>query len=229
VQAHGGELALGQLCRGLRHTGAGWELELSGITSGDQIATERVRAHSVVNACGHFAPYIARSAGVDFAARGLSQSLYRGDYLSVDARAPRPRCALVYPLPQPHGLGVHLTRDLGGRLRAGPDAYAVDSPDPSLSTLSAREWTEKAERFAAALRRFLPGIEAAHLEPEFAGVRPTITRAGDASSDFALLGPEDVGTPGIVHLLGVESPGLTACLAIGEWVATRLETRTTVA
>ena len=84
-----------------------------------------------------------------------------------------------------------------------------------------------AQRFAEALQRYLPGIEASHLEPEFAGVRPKVLRAGDAPTDFALLGPEDTGAPGMVHLLGVESPGLTACLAIAEWVATRLETRTT--
>ena len=227
VQAHGGELVLGQICRGLWHTPDGWELELSSCSGGDMITTERVRARCVVNACGHVAPLIARVAGVDLNARGLQPSFYRGDYLSLDARAPRPRCALVYPLPQRHGLGVHLTRDLGGRLRAGPDAYAVDSADVSLSALSAQAWTEKAERFAESLRRFLPGIEAAHLEPEFAGVRPKVLRAGDTPSDFALLGPEDTGTPGMVHLLGVESPGLTACLAIAEWVATRLETRTT--
>jgi L-2-hydroxyglutarate oxidase LhgO len=227
LRAHGGQLVLGQRCAGLRHGPHGWELELES-TAGDQ-APELLRARTVVNACGHAAPDVARWAGVDLGARGLSPSLYRGDYLSMTPSAPRPECALVYPLPQQHGLGVHLTRDLGGTLRAGPDAYQVDRVDVSLTRLSTHAWDLKAERFAEAVRRYLPGVEAAHLEPEFAGVRPKMERADGGPTDFALLGPEDTGTPGIVHLLGVESPGLTACLAIAEWVATRLETRTTVA
>lgn len=225
VRAHRGELVLGQRCRGLRHRPHGWELELES-TAGDQ-APELLRARTVVNACGHAAPDVARWAGVDLGARGLSPSLYRGDYLSMTPSAPRPECALVYPLPQQHGLGVHLTRDLGGTLRAGPDAYRVDRVDVSLTRLSTHAWDLKAERFAEAVRRYLPGVEAAHLEPEFAGVRPKMERADGGPTDFALLGPDDHGAPGIVHLLGVESPGLTACLAIAEWVATRLETRTT--
>ncbi len=229
TRAHGGQLVLGQRCTRLRQAPQGWALELEPSDATGAVAREHVRARTVVNACGHAAPQLARLAGVDLDARGLRPSLYRGDYLSVCPAAPRPRCALVYPLPQRHGLGVHLTRDLGGRLRAGPDAYAVDSADVSLSVLSPHAWREKAQRFAEALQRYLPGIEASHLEPEFAGVRPKVLRAGDAPTDFALLGPEDTGAPGMVHLLGVESPGLTACLAIAEWVATRLETRTTVA
>lgn len=236
LRAHGGQLVLGQRCRALRPTAQDWELELEATspTSKDDAdagsrANETVRARMVVNAAGHAAPGLAQRSGVDLVARGLSPSLYRGDYLSMTPSAPRPECALVYPLPQRHGLGVHLTRDLGGRLRAGPDAYPVDSVDVALTRLDAHAWSEKAERFAEAVRRYLPGVEAAHLEPEFAGVRPKLERLGGAPTDFALLGPEDTGSPGIVHLLGVESPGLTACLAIAEWVATRLETRTTVA
>jgi L-2-hydroxyglutarate oxidase LhgO len=236
LRAQGGQLVLGQRCRALHHTPRGWELELepTSPTSTDDSdagsrASETVRARMVVNAAGHAAPRLAQQSGVDLDARGLSPRLYRGDYLSMSPSAPRPECALVYPLPQRHGLGVHLTRDLGGRLRAGPDAYPVDSEDVSLTRLDARAWSEKAERFAEAVRRYLPGVEAQHLEPEFAGVRPKIERPGDAPTDFALLGPEDTGTPGIVHLLGIESPGLTACLAIAEWVAKRLESRTNVA
>ena len=240
VREHGGQLVLGQRCRSLRRAAAGWALELESsappaehVPPDDGIrgehATEVLHARHVVNACGHAAPDVARGAGVDLRARGLSPSLYRGDYLSMSPAAPRPNCALVYPLPQQHGLGVHLTRDLGGRLRAGPDAYPVDRVDTSLTRLDAQTWAEKAERFAEAVRRYLPGVQAAHLEPEFAGVRPKLTPEDGGPTDFVLLGPDDTGAPGMVHLLGIESPGLTACLAIAEWVATRLETRTTVA
>lgn len=220
----GAELVLGQGAVGVRRVADGWELALRA-ADGSPRDDERVHARAVVNAAGHAAPVIARLAGVDLDALCATPRFYRGDYLSVSPSAPRPRCALVYPLPQQHGLGVHLTRDLGGSVRAGPDAYAVSEPDTRLSLLSPEQWEHKADAFAASLRRFLPGIEAQHLQPEFAGVRPKLVRA-DGSSDFLLLGPADAGA-GCVHLLGVESPGLTACLAIAEWVATRLETRTT--
>jgi L-2-hydroxyglutarate oxidase LhgO len=235
ARAAGAQLVLGQRATSLRRRGGLWELGLDGRQPGPAAASlpqgpstqEWVQADSVVNACGHGAPQLARLAGVDLGALGLEPQLYRGDYMSLDARAPRPRCALVYPLPQRHGLGVHLTRDLGGRLRAGPDAYAVATADVALSRHDEQAWAEKARAFAHAVRRYLPGVEAEHLAPEFAGVRPKVQRADRAPSDFVLLGPDELGVRGVVHLLGIESPGLTASLALAEWVATRLETRTT--
>ena len=124
------------------------------------------------------------------------------------------------PYPSRTASGVHLTRDLGGRTRAGPDAYLVTDASTRLDRLDPDEWDAKAEDFAKQLRRFLPGIEARHLTPDQAGVRPKLLR--DGASDFRLLAPGAAGTPGMAHLLGVESPGLTACLALGEWTADAL-------
>lgn len=227
ARAAGAELALGQRAVRLERGSGGWTLTVTTGNDGASDATEEIHADTVVNAAGHGAPELARLAGLDLAAWDARPAYYRGDYMSLATEAPRPRCPLVYPVPQTHGLGVHLTRDLGGRTRAGPDAYPIDTQDVRLNLLDDTAWAHKAQTFAAALGRYLPGITAEHLSPEYAGVRPKLLRSDGSSGDFLLLGPADLGAPGIVHLLGIESPGLTACLAIADWVATQLETRTT--
>ena len=210
----GGVTLFGREVVALRRSEAGWTVVVRG-AHGD----ETIRARSVVNAAGHGADAIARMAGALWHGAPPRHALYRGDYLALTGSAPRPRRALVYPLPGAHGLGVHLTRDLGGRLRAGPDAYAVSTPSVRLDALSDAAWEEKAGDFAARLSRFLPGIQAEQLAPDQAGVRPKMIAPGAHRSDFAPLSPAAAGTPGMTHLLGIESPGLTACLSLGAWVA----------
>jgi L-2-hydroxyglutarate oxidase LhgO len=119
---------------------------------------------------------------------------------------------LVYPLPAGDGaLGVHATLDLGGRVRFGPDAEYVDAPryevDPA-----------KVEAFAAAVQRYLPSLQPEWLSPDYAGVRPRLTAPGEEARDFVL----EEAPGGAVHLVGIESPGLTAALALAEEVAARL-------
>jgi D-amino-acid oxidase len=131
-------------------------------------------------------------------------------YFSLVGRAPFSH--LIYPIPEPGGLGVHLTLDLRGQARFGPDVEWIDHPDYRVDPT-------RAERFYTAIRNWWPGLEDGRLQPAYAGVRPKIVGPGEADADFRIDGPAAHGVPGLVHLYGIESPGLTAALAIGARVA----------
>ncbi|MGH8745446.1 MAG: NAD(P)/FAD-dependent oxidoreductase, partial [Burkholderiales bacterium] len=122
---------------------------------------------------------------------------------------------LVYPVPEPGGLGVHVTLDLGGQARFGPDVEWVD-------TLDYRVDPARSERFYAAIRRYWPGLPDGALAPGYAGIRPKISGPGEPAADFVLQGPREHGVPGLVNLFGIESPGLTASLALADHVAALL-------
>lgn len=178
-------------------------------------AESRVTTRLLVNVAGIAADAVAELAGLPVERLGLRQYLCKGDYFALSSDAPKPRCALVYPVPQGPGLGVHLTRDLGGRVLVGPDATFVTTED--LAVVEA-----KAERFAAAVARYLPGVEARHLRPDQAGLRARLAGPGVSFRDFEIVAESAHGLPGSVHLLGIESPGLTACLALADHVAAEL-------
>jgi D-amino-acid oxidase len=131
-------------------------------------------------------------------------------YFSLVGRAPFSH--LIYPIPEPGGLGVHLTLDLGGQARFGPDVEWIERPDYGVDPA-------RAERFYTAIRHWWPGLEDGRLQPAYAGVRPKIVGPGEVDADFRIDGPAAHGVPGLVHLYGIESPGLTAALAIGARVA----------
>lgn len=170
----------------------------------------RLRARCVVNAAGLHAPQVARRF-VGAQGPALPQAWYaKGNYFSLAGRAPFSR--LVYPVPEAAGLGVHLTLDLGGQAKFGPDVQWVDSAD-DLAVDPAR-----GDGFYAEVRRYWPGLQDGALQPAYAGIRPKIHGPNAPASDFLVLGPDDHGVPGLVHLLGIESPGLTSSLAIGEHV-----------
>ena len=118
---------------------------------------------------------------------------------------------LVYPVPERDGLGVHLTLDLAGRGRFGPDTEWVGTLDYALDP-------RRAEGFAAAIRRYWPGLPEGALAPDYAGIRPKIVPQGAPAQDFVVQGPADHGVPGLVNLFGIESPGLTASLALADLV-----------
>ena len=139
------------------------------------------------------------------------QAFYaRGVYFSLVGRAPFSH--LIYPIPEPRGLGVHLTLDLGGQARFGPDVEWIERPDYQVDPA-------RAERFYTAIRNWWPRLADGRLQPAYAGVRPKIVGPGEADADFRIDGPAAHGVPGLVHLYGIESPGLTAALAIGARVA----------
>jgi L-2-hydroxyglutarate oxidase LhgO len=168
-------------------------------------------ARTVVNAAGLQAPALAaRFAGLD--PQHVPQAFYaKGNYFTLATRAPFSH--LIYPVPQAAGLGVHLTLDLGGQAKFGPDVQWVESPD-DLTVDPAR-----GEAFYAEVRKYWPGLQDGALLPGYAGIRPKISGPGEPACDFVIQGSRDHGVPGLVNLFGVESPGLTSCLAIGEWVA----------
>jgi L-2-hydroxyglutarate oxidase LhgO len=174
-----------------------------------------VGARAVVNAAGLASDAVAALAGFDVDALGYRLHPCRGDYFSLVPGAELSVGCLVYPVPPEAGLGIHATIDLAGRVRFGPDAEYVDEirydVDPT-----------KAPTFAAAVRRYLPALEPAWLQPEMVGVRPRLAAPGEAFRDFVVREESDLGWPGFVNLIGIESPGLTAAPAIGERVAALL-------
>lgn len=166
---------------------------------------------AVVNAAGLHADAVAEFAGLDVAARGYRIHPCKGDYFALAASAPLRASQLLYPVPTGAGLGVHVTLDLGGRIRFGPDAEYVDEPHYRIDPA-------KAGDFARAARRYLPAIREDWLTPDFAGVRPKLSGPGEPPRDFVVCEESDAGLPGFVNLIGIESPGLTASSAIAERV-----------
>jgi L-2-hydroxyglutarate oxidase LhgO len=174
---------------------------------------ETVKARVLVNSAGLRAPSVAASIE-GFEKRRVPRELYaKGNYYSLSGKNPFSR--LVYPVPEPGGLGVHVTLDLAGQARFGPDVEWVDriayDVDP-----------KRAERFYAAIRRYWPGLPDASLSPGYAGIRPKTAGPGEPAPDFEIQGPERHGVPGLVHLFGIESPGLTASLALAAMVLREL-------
>jgi L-2-hydroxyglutarate oxidase LhgO len=167
-------------------------------------------ATTLVNAAGLQAPALAaRMRG--FPAQRVPRAFHaKGSYFTLSGRSPFSR--LIYPVPEAAGLGVHLTLDMGGQAKFGPDVQWVDSPD-DLQVDPAR-----AEGFYAEIRRYWPALPDASLAPGYAGMRPKISGPGEAAADFAIEGPQSHGIPGLVQLWGIESPGLTSSLAIAAHV-----------
>lgn len=169
----------------------------------------QLKARLVINAAGLGAQAVAASLA-GFPADRVPPSLYaKGNYYSLAGRAPFSR--LVYPLPEPGGLGVHLTLDLGGQARFGPDVEWVDAPDYRVDPA-------RANSFYGAIRRYWAGLPDGALTPAYAGIRPKIVGPDQAAADFLIQGPADHGVAGLVNLFGIESPGLTSSLAISDYV-----------
>lgn len=168
----------------------------------------------VVNAAGLGAIELAsRIGGLD--KRFLPPShLAKGSYFAYEGKAPFHR--LIYPLPEPGGLGIHLTLDLAGAARFGPDVEWVQSLDYVVDPA-------RAQPFAESVRRYWPDVDPSRLQPGYAGLRPKIAGPGEAAADFRLDGPEVHGIAGLVNLFGIESPGLTSCLALASEVGRLLE------
>ena len=173
-----------------------------------------LRATTVVNAAGLNAPALARQFS-GLAPQHVPASHYaKGNYFSLAGRSPFSR--LVYPVPEAAGLGVHATLDLGGQVKFGPDVQWVENPD-DLAVDPAR-----GAAFYAEVRKYWPGLANGALQPSYAGIRPKLHGPGEPATDFVIQGPADHGVAGLVNLFGIESPGLTASLAIGQHVVSAL-------
>jgi L-2-hydroxyglutarate oxidase LhgO len=149
-----------------------------------------------------------------FPGKFIPHELYaKGNYYSLTRKAPFSR--LVYPVPEPGGLGVHVTLDLAGQARFGPDVEWIDRIDYQVDP-------KRSERFYAAIRRYWPGLPDGALSPGYAGIRPKTAGPGEPAPDFVVQGPSMHGIPGLVHLFGIESPGLTSSLALAGLVVDEL-------
>ena len=171
-------------------------------------------ARFVVNAAGLWAPQVAAST-LGLAPRHAPQARYaKGNYFSLAARAPFSH--LIYPIPQDAGLGVHLTLDLAGQARFGPDVEWIDPATPD--DIDYRVDAARAAAFEADIRTYWPGLPQGALQPAYSGVRPKLQGPGEPAHDFVLQGPAEHGVPGLMNLFGIESPGLTASLAVADEV-----------
>jgi L-2-hydroxyglutarate oxidase LhgO len=171
----------------------------------------------LVNSAGLAAPAIARAIDGMPADRVPTIYYAKGNYFSCSTRAPFSR--LIYPVPEPGGLGVHLTIDLGGQAKFGPDVEWIDEIDYAVDPA-------RAERFYPAIRRYWPTLPDGALMPSYSGIRPKIVPPAVARQDFVIQGPQDHGVAGLVNLFGIESPGLTSSLAIADEVARLAGVRT---
>ncbi len=188
-------------------------LSLSPVTGGirldirDKGSDMHLTARNVVIAAGLEAP--ALTAGLCAAGGGgrqIPRARYaKGNYFAYMGQIPFGR--LIYPLPEPGGLGIHLTLDLGGQARFGPDVQWISTPDYAVDE-------SRRAAFLRAIRAYWPDIDESRLQPAYAGIRPKIVPEGAEAADFAVWGPQELGIAGAVALLGIESPGLTASLAI---------------
>lgn len=207
LEAHGGMIALhaqfiagsavnGQLCATI-----------------DGATPMQLRPQILVNAGGLQAPDIARAIGGVAPALLPNAYFALGHYFAYSGRSPFQH--LVYPIAEPGGLGVHVTLDLAGNARFGPDVKWLAAPNYQFDD-------SRLPEFAAAIARYFPGLERARLHPGYTGIRPKISAPDAPTADFLLLGPNSHGIAGLMHLLGIESPGLTASLPLASAVVDEL-------
>ena len=212
AEDHGASLALRTAFLSAEPLGrpAGEGLRVTAASGGERV---ELRARALVNAAGLFAGEVA--AGIAGLAPPHRREIFycKGSYFSLAARVPFTH--LIYPVPERDGLGVHLTLDLAGQGRFGPDTEWVTGIDYRLDA-------RRSAGFTAAIRSYWPGLPDAALSPGYTGIRPKLAPAGGAATDFLIEGPEAHGLAGVVNLYGIESPGLTASLAIADEVLARL-------
>jgi len=180
----------------------------------DGEAAATIVCRTAVNAAGLWAQKVARSIEGMPASAVPPCHYAKGHYFVLAGRAPFRR--LVYPVAVPGGLGIHLTLDLAGQARFGPDVEWVDAIDYRVDE-------SRAPAFETAIRRYWPGLPEGALRPGYSGIRPKLGPAGTPAQDFVIQGPQEHGVPGLVNLFGIESPGLTASLAIADKVMQTLD------
>lgn len=207
AEAHGATIAFLSPVLGGQVQGDGIRLQVGGA---DPMT---LKAAMVVNSAGLHAQAVARAiVGIPSAA--IPPCYYaKGNYYTL--LGPPPFTHPIYPVPEQAGLGVHVTVDLGGQVRFGPDVEWVQEIDYDVDP-------RRADAFYAAIRRYYPGLKDGALQPGYAGIRPKIQAPGEPAKDFMIQGPQDHNIPGLVNLFGIESPGLTASLAIADHVAALL-------
>ncbi len=207
AEAHGASIAYNSPVVGGAAGDAGVEIETGGPDA------MRLQARTVINCAGLGAQRIGRAVNGVRPESVPPQHLAKGSYFYLSGKPPFSR--LIYPLPGRASLGLHYTRDLAGQGRFGPDLEWVEAVDYHVQ--------EQRERlFYEEIRRYWPGLPDGALRPGYSGVRPKIQGPGEPAKDFVIQMPQETGVNGFVALYGIESPGLTSCLAIADWVAERI-------
>ena len=205
AESRGAQLVLHTRVEQLQHDGDGWIA--SGHSGGEAF---QLKAQRVINAGGLLAQQLA--AHTEGLQHVPALHLCRGHYFSYSGASPFRH--LIYPMPEANtaGLGIHATLDMGGQLRFGPDTQYLDRLEYGVDE-------HLREPFARAIRRYFPTLDSSRLQPGYSGIRPKLAGPGEPAADFLLQTPGEHGLPGLVNLLGIESPGLTASLALAERVA----------
>jgi L-2-hydroxyglutarate oxidase LhgO len=215
LESAGGSLALNApVLGGAVRTDGGFDIRIGGAQPA------LARCTMLVNAASLNAQRVAHSIEGMPAAQIPELTLAKGNYFGCSGKPAFSR--LIYPAPVDGGLGVHLTLDLGGRMRFGPDVEWLATRDPDAVDYAVDP--RRGDSFYAAIRRYWPALQDGALTPDYSGCRPKLSGPGQPAADFRIDGPETHGVPGLVNLFGIESPGLTSSLAIAAHVAALLET-----
>ncbi len=204
----GAEFVFGTEVIGIERAGTKYEVHIR-----DRNGISAFVANVVVNCAGLNSDKIAELAGIDIAKAGYELRYCKGEYFNLDSKYRNLVTRLIYPTPEQAGHGIHWRQALDGRVLLGPSAYYVEEIDYSVDE------THK-EYFCSSAKRFLPFIELEDLAPESAGIRPKLQGPDGGFRDFVITDEEKVGFPGLINLIGIESPGLTAALAIARFVGT---------
>ena len=199
VEAHGGVVLVKSLVTDINASDDGFEFD---------VGEAAFACRSLVNSAGLGAVAVAPTEGsptIRFA---------KGHYFEYQGTSPFEH--LIYPVPSGGGLGIHATNDLGGKVRFGPDVSWVESIDYEFDE-------SRRPKFVTAIMSYYPGLDESKLVPAYTGIRPKLHGAGEPAADFVIQGAADHGVRSLVNLFGIESPGLTSCLAIGEYVKELLD------
>jgi L-2-hydroxyglutarate oxidase LhgO len=208
LEDRSGMIAFNTPVESLAHTAEGWEVRFGGAEAGTLVVD------AVINSAGLGAQQIAHATEGYPATRVPRLVLAKGNYFGF---AGRPAFShLIYPAPVEGGLGTHVTLDMAGRMRFGPDVEWIDAESYTVDP-------RRADSFYASVRTYFPALPDDSLVPDYCGIRPKLTGKGEPAADFLIDGPAGHGLPRLVHLFGIESPGLTSALSIAEDVVGQLQ------
>jgi L-2-hydroxyglutarate oxidase LhgO len=207
AKENGGVFVFGAEVINIHRNAGGYEVGIQ-----DSERTYSVSGRVVINAAGLFSDRVAQLAGIDVEKAGYKLHYCKGEYFSLNPKIRRLVNRLVYPVPEQAALGVHITLSLDDSMRLGPNVKYTNTIEYSVDESDKQE-------FYQAAHRYLPSIEFEDLAPDFAGVRPKLQAKGKGFRDFVIRDETDKGLPGFINLIGIESPGLTASLAIAKYVA----------
>ncbi len=210
VQAvsNGAQIAFKTQVVGTERVASGYKVAVE-----DESGTFSFASRVLINCAGLYSDKVAEMAGIDVDRAGYRLHYCKGEYFSVSGGKNRLVKRLIYPVPpESTGVGIHVTLDLDGSMKLGPDAYYVDEIDYTVDS-------RHKQTFYEAVKRFLPQLEPDDLEPDMAGIRPKLQAPGEDFRDFVIREESDKGLPGFINLIGIESPGITASPAIAEYVS----------